>query len=262
MAERYNTSICSCLSVQHTHTLPNWRVPPIPQCHADDVCNSKTCQSLLGSSRDVKIASKVAQRVQRQCTGYYCGYSFKPQPVGRKYLAGAAESLSYLNTGMKDKSVGQRWHRITHRVLVDFQHRCMRRTAPEEWNLSANFHEHDPTAAEFMRTYMSVDFPGGQLMKRLEAEQKAQPMRETWKFLPGSGTTNIIETKWLQQFDDLYGFRGSNDNVFLLSPWEFLMYWEVLRLPPNGTLVSSKIPNPKPLPDRNKPFQVLYKTKT
>ena len=143
----------------NTHTLPNWRVPQIPESHADDACKSKTCQSMLGSSRDVKIASKLAQRVQRQCTGYYCGYSFKPQPVGRKYLAGAAESLTYLNTGMKDKSVGQRWHRITHRVLVDFQNRCMRRTAPEEWNLSANYHEQDPTAAEFLRTYVSIEFP-------------------------------------------------------------------------------------------------------
>ena len=116
----------------NTHTLPNWRIPPLPECHADDVCKSKTCQAMLGNCRDVKIASKLAQRVQRQCTGYYCGYSFKPQPVGRKYWGGAAESLSYLNTGMKDKSVGQRWHRITHRVLVDFQHRCMRRPAPEE----------------------------------------------------------------------------------------------------------------------------------
>ena len=107
----------------------------------------------------------------------------------------------------------------------------------------------------------AIAFPGWQLVKRLEAEQKAQPIRENWKFLPGSGTTNTIETKWLRQFDDFYGFRGSNVNVFLLSPWEFVMYWEVLRLPPNGTLVSSKTPDPKPVPDRNKNFQVSYKTK-
>ena len=103
---------------------------------------------------------------------------------------------------MKDKSVGQRWHRITHRVLVDFQHRCMRRTAPEEWNLSANYHEHDPTAAEFMRTYRPMDFPGGQLVKRLEAEQKSQPVREIWNFLLGTGSTNTIEANWLRQFDE------------------------------------------------------------
>ena len=51
-------------------------------------------------------------------------------------------------------------------------------------------------------------------MKRLEAEQKAQAVRENWKFLPGTGATNTIEAKWLRQFDDFYGIRGSNANVF------------------------------------------------
>ena len=37
----------------------------------------------------------------------------------------------------------------------------MRRTAPEEWNLAVNYHEHDVRAAEFIRTYMSIDFNGG-----------------------------------------------------------------------------------------------------
>ena len=99
---------------------------------------------------------------------------------------------------MKDESFGQRWHRITHRVLVEFQHRCMRRTAPEEWNLSANDHDQDPTAAEFLRTYRSIEFPGGQLVKRLEAEQEGQAVRENLKFLLGSGTTNTENTKWLR----------------------------------------------------------------
>ena len=72
----------------------------------------------------------------------------------------------------------------------------MRRTAPEEWNLSANFQEQDPTCAEFLRTYRSVEFPGGQLIRRLESEQQAQPMRETWKFLPGDGTTTTMEKKF------------------------------------------------------------------
>ena len=137
----------------NTHTLPNWRIPPMPETHADEVCKSRACKERINSSREVKIASKIGQRAQRQCTGYYCGYTFKPQPVGKKFLRGAAESLNYLTTGMKDKGVGKLWHRVTHRVLVDLQHRCMRRTAPEEWNLASNYHSHDVTAAEFIRTY-------------------------------------------------------------------------------------------------------------
>ena len=94
------------------------------------------------------------------------------QPVGKKYLRGVAESLSYLNTGMQDKTPGQQWHRITHRVLTDLQHKIIRRTAPEEWNLAAYLKDHDPTSAEFVHTYVSVDFKGGVLRRRLEAEMK------------------------------------------------------------------------------------------
>ena len=114
----------------NTHTLPNWRLPPIPETHSD-LCTSEVCRSKLECAREQKVVSKLAQRAQRQCTAHYCGYTFKPQPVVRKYLRGAAETLNYLTTGMKDKNSGQQWHRITYRLLTDFQHRCMRRSAPE-----------------------------------------------------------------------------------------------------------------------------------
>ena len=71
-----------------------------------------------------------------------------------------------MTTGLQDKAAGQKWHRITHRVLTDFQHRSMLRPAAEEWNLAANWHEQDPKNAEFLRTYMSRDFPGWQLLNR------------------------------------------------------------------------------------------------
>jgi hypothetical protein len=152
--------------------------------HADGVCRSKTCTEAARQGHHLKAASRIAQKVQRNCTGYYCGYTFKGQPTGQKSLRGVAESLNYMTAGMTDKTQGQRWHRITHRVLTDLQHRVMRRTAPEETNLAINYNDHDPTSAEFVRTYMSVTFPGGNLVRRLEAEKAGTRMRETYKVLP------------------------------------------------------------------------------
>jgi len=103
----------------------------------------------MTTSKDNKVINKLAQRVQREATGYYCGYTFKGQPVGRKYLRAAAESMNYLTTGMEDKTHGQQWHRITHRLYLEFQHRCMARTAPEESNLSAQWHDHDVRMPSF-----------------------------------------------------------------------------------------------------------------
>ena len=47
----------------------------------------------------------------------------------------------------------------------------MRRTAPEEWNLAANYQHGDEASLEFVRTYMSIDFKGGVLLRRLEQEK-------------------------------------------------------------------------------------------
>ena len=132
----------------------------------DDECDSASCRRALGQEKQLKAMSKLAQRAQREATGYYCGYTFKRQPVGQRFLKAAADSYNYMTTGLQDKAAGQKWHRVTHRVLTDFQHRSMLRPAAEEWNLAANWHEQDPTNAEFLRTYMSRDFPGWQLLNR------------------------------------------------------------------------------------------------
>ena len=59
----------------NTHTLPNWRLPPLKETHDDTLCALDSCVA-SGDHVDVpmKIASKIAQRAQRNCTGYYCGY--------------------------------------------------------------------------------------------------------------------------------------------------------------------------------------------
>ena len=107
----------------NSHTAPNYRLPVFKETHDDDACRSEACRPTLAEAENTKVISIVAQRAQREATGYYCGYTFTAQPVGRRYHKAAAENLNYLKTGMADKSAAQQWHRITHRVLTDFQHR-------------------------------------------------------------------------------------------------------------------------------------------
>ena len=69
-------------------------------------------------------------------------------------------------------------------------------------------------------------------MQRLEAEKKREQYSSTKRLPTLSGATS--SDKWLREFPDLYGYRGQHDNnpgLFLLSPWEFLMHWEVKELP-------------------------------
>ena len=156
----------------NTHTQPNHRLPLLEATHEDVLCQSDKCKAT--DKKTVKVICKLTQRACREATGYFCGYTFKAQPVGKRELKAAGECLNYMNAGLADKSVGAKWHRMTHRVLQDLQHRCMLRTAPEEVNLAINANEHDVKNAEFLRTFMSADFPGGQLVQRLEQEKKGK----------------------------------------------------------------------------------------
>ena len=165
----------------NTHTQPNHRLPLTEQTHDVELCKRSNC---VKNPKLIKVVCKFAQRAQREATGYYCGYTFKRQPVGRKELKASAECLNYVEHGLQDKRPGQQWHRISNRVMQDCQHRCMLRTAPEEFNLAANSHDHDVMNAEFIRTYMSMDFPGSLLVKRLEFEQDTCKERTLKKLVP------------------------------------------------------------------------------
>ena len=62
----------------------------------DASCSNKACIAELAASRTIMVVAKLAQRAQREMTGYMCGYTFKRQPVGTKYLQGVAASLKNL----------------------------------------------------------------------------------------------------------------------------------------------------------------------
>ncbi len=82
-------------------------------------------------------------------------------------------------------------------------------------------HSHDVTSAEFIRTYRSVDFPGGQLVQRLENGVRADADRTSTKVLPGVPQPQEGESRWLRHFADVYGYRGfypEYSAVYFLSP--------------------------------------------
>ena len=114
------------------------------------------------------------------------------------------------------------------------QHRCVLRTAPEEFNLAANVEPHDVLAAEFKRTYRSVSFPGGRLLRLYDAamakadgsdEQGPVRLRAIPVRKGSVGDAAILQ----YDIEDVYGYRGRHPRVYYLSPWEFLMYWKPVR---------------------------------
>ena len=203
----------------NTHTCPNYRLPPLAGFHDDELCK-RNCVRV--EPHELKRVCKLAQRAQREATGYFCGYTCKRQPVGRFELREILKLMNFVEAGLVGRKAGAQMNRARSKMVSDLHHRSMIRVAPEEFNLAANHHPHDVGNAEFIRTYMNVDFHGGKLSQRLEAEKNVvcRTRRYILPTLPGATDKKEIHVKL---FDDFYGYRGKDPRVYYLSPWEFIM---------------------------------------
>ena len=112
------------------------------------------------------------------------------------------------------------------------------RTAPEECNLSANQTEQDPMNAEFIRSYRTMSFPGLRLIRLLESEMKGDSARSRKGVLPVRSDPVEKEIIRTYHLEELYGYRGRDERVYYLSPCEFLMFWEVERVPSPKTMMT------------------------
>ena len=152
------------------------------------------------------------------------------QACGKIALRATAEGLSYGELGLKDNSAGRQWYRMCNRMLTDLNHRCTMRTAPEEFNLSANHHDHDPTAAEFARSYRVQTFPGRRFLTLLETHCSGDGSRKRLGILPVRQAPVLTENIPIAHLEEVYGYRGKDDRVHYLSPWECVMFWEVVHI--------------------------------
>ena len=153
------------------------------------------------------------------------------QACGKFVLRATAESLNYVELGLKDKSAGRQWYKMCNRMLTDLNHRCTMRTAPEEFNLSANRQAHDPTVAEFARSYMTQTFPGRRFVQLLETHLSGDGRRSRRGILPVRTAPVDKETIRACHLEEVYFYRGPDERVHYLSPWEFVMFWELHRIP-------------------------------
>ena len=126
----------------NTNTSPNFRLPITEKTH-DPACRKRCVEAFTSLAR----ICRVAQRAQRQMTGYFAGYTAKRQPVGSYELDIARKSFTYLRNKMIGERPPEQWARMTNKILSDLEGRGTMRTAPEDFNLAINAHEHDDTNA-------------------------------------------------------------------------------------------------------------------
>ena len=211
----------------NTHTAPNWRVPLLRETHDAD------CKKKCWKETSLQKLIAIAQRAQRNTTGYFSGYISKRQPVGKFELRQATLNLQYLVRAIESKSNKEQYHRVANRVLGDLEFRGHARPSTEEFNLSARSHTHDVTAAEFIRTYRTETFRGNLLLDREKHERGKTSNFSTRSLLarvskkqPRSRSKDEVKLS----FEEAYGYRGRNPALYYLSPWEFTMWWKAERI--------------------------------
>jgi hypothetical protein len=217
----------------NSDTSPNMRLPIMKKTH-DPACK-KNCCELYGSMQRI---CRLAQRAQRQTTGYFSGYIVKRQPVGSYETQLAADSMAYLKEKLHKKSQAGQHAAIVNRVLVELEGRGTMRTAAEEFNLSVNLHPQDVMNPEFFRTFQTETFPGKaylmlhQQARRDAARQRAQPSTVKVQLPARKRAVDMTVRVESAPWPLLYGYRPLTPDLRLLSPWEFTQYYQPVMLYP------------------------------
>ena len=93
--------------------------------------------------------------------------------------------------------------------------------------------------ADCIRTLPQVTFPASLLLKREEIEtQTIAGSSVITPLISGGGHTARAYVE--APFDLMYGFRGSKYDVDLLSPYQMLLHWGLVRITPPTAVDSSQ----------------------
>ncbi|CAL1160877.1 unnamed protein product [Cladocopium goreaui] len=198
-----------------SHTAINFRVPLSANTHDTDCTRGCLAKNMLP-----KLQRAMAQAARRS-TRYFTGYLQKPQPLGRKELQQAAKQLHFLEEAAAKEDPAAHYRKVVHRVFGDLEFRCSVRPVTEEFMLAGFSNMTDPTSAECIRTFPVVPFVGiewvGILDHVTDIRHKVEPPN------PHKSTLKSSE---------VYGWRGTDERVFHLSPWEFIKWWSLKKLQP------------------------------
>jgi hypothetical protein len=180
------------------------------------------------------------QEVMAAIAGYFGGYSSKMQSIGERetrQLREAAQRKVAVETKNGD---AQDFHKYVRRLVKDLEMKGTSRTAVEGVNLSLFANRSDVLMTECIRTFPTVIFPASLLLKREEVETYTVSGASIIAALHhghGCKARMYLEAP----FDLMYGFRGSEHSVDLLTPYEMLLHYSMERiLPPASQCKSSR----------------------
>ena len=232
------------------------------------------CVGLTGGNTDVKVVNdrmpiteetheasckknclreNLARRIQRKMmrahantNGYFGGYIAKRQPCGRFEAKKCINKMHELRRKKADASAGGKLRAASGRMVTDLEMNGVLRGAVEEFNLCKNLREGDVLFAECVRTYATITVNAQEWLHRLEVE--LQPLRAVVvgsRHVPATSRPSFRTTRVRAPLVDLYGFRPLTEEFALLSPYEFVQYWEALPVAQPGNTNKTSATGPR-----------------
>jgi hypothetical protein len=159
------------------------------------------------------------QEVMAAIAGYFGGYSSKMQAIGEKETKQLREAAQRKVSAEAKDSDARDFQKYVRRLVKDLEMKGTIRTAVESVNLSLYADHTDVLMAECIRTFPTVTFPAPLLLKREEVETFTVSGASIISSLH-HGHSNRARMYIEPPFDLMYGFRGSEQAVDLLSPYE------------------------------------------
>ena len=200
----------------NTDVSPNDRLPILDETH--EQCCPKDCVQKVSVAT---VACK-AQRVQALTSGYFSGYITKSQPVGRYELKKCVDKMHMLRERIGSRTQRDQVVAVARRMVTDLEMKGVLRESQASFNLCANLRQDDTLFQECIRTFMTVSIPGSAFMQRLYLELDGVGGNLSLK-VPPTRRPGLIARNGCAPIVDVYGFRGRDPRIHLLSPYEFMM---------------------------------------
>lgn len=196
------------------------RLPMLPETHEAHLYDVRRCCS---DANMMELAFQV-QTGQTAVAGYFGGYSANMQDIGAKELRAMEQSISRKNTTLNNLAQAKAFHEYSRRLVRDLEGKGIIRTSVETFNLAFSAEHLDVLDAECIRTFPTAHFPALQVLKREEFETLKIAGVSVIACMHRAGS--VSKRLYIDApFDLVYGFRGLDHNVDVLSPYEMLLHW-------------------------------------
>ena len=218
-AQRFNSDV----------QLP-YRFPVIPASHSEE-CD-ENCLELDVSDEEIIRAAQIAQDAQ---AGYACDYCTKRSPMAFNEVKECCKGHQDLTERLRGESTNYVGKRHAMRLMSDAYGKGIVRGQVENTNLRAYAKENDVTFAESFRTCQTESFYGREYVDMVQRINDKKIIERRAIFGEVDMRNKRKKRVTFRDVALLYGHRpcehqGEMSEVWYLSPYEFVMYWEPVLL--------------------------------